>query len=196
ERIVEASLGYFITPLANVGWAVLGDRERMRSGQWLSFAFAAIGVAILTLAAGHLPWISLVLAATFSTYGFVRRRIRVPALVGQTMEMVVLAPVAMILISRGEGTNGEPLALLWLAGPLTLLPLILFAGAARRLPYSRLGLFQYIAPTLQLLLAVFLYGEPFGEARLMAFALIWMGIAIYCVDYLRFEKRAQAEARA
>ncbi|MBS0308454.1 MAG: EamA family transporter RarD [Proteobacteria bacterium] len=192
DRVVDASLGYFITPLFNVllGFLFLGERLRML--QWCATGLAAAGVAGLTWHNGSLPWISLVLAATFGTYGLLRKIAPLGALEGLTLETLVMFPLALVYLGweTAQGSNAflnDATATKWLlasAGPVTAIPLLLFAAGARRIPLSLLGLMQYITPTLQLLLGVMLYHEPFGGARLAGFALIWIGLAVYSAESL------------
>lgn len=189
-RVVDASLGYFITPLLNVvlGFVILG--ERLRPLQWCAVGLAAMGVAWLTWHGGSLPWIGLMLAATFGTYGLLRKIAPLGALEGLTLETLVMFPLAIAYLAwqTVDGNNAflnSPGTTQWLlvsAGPVTAIPLLLFAAGARRIPLSLLGLMQYIAPSLQLLLGVALYHEPFGGARLTGFALIWVGLAVYSAE--------------
>ncbi|RJG02455.1 EamA family transporter RarD [Noviherbaspirillum sedimenti] len=191
-RVVDASLGYFITPLLNVllGLLVLG--ERLRSLQWGAVGLAAAGVAWLTWHSGGLPWIGLLLAATFGIYGLLRKTAPLGALEGLTLETLLMFPAAALYLGwqSAAGANafsGAPLStqlLLAAAGPITAIPLLMFATGARRIPMSLLGLLQYISPTLQLLLGVALYDEPLGGARLLGFILIWGGLAIYSLEGL------------
>lgn len=192
-RVVDASLGYFITPLVNVmlGFVLLG--ERLRPIQWSAVGLAAAGVAWLAWQSGGLPWVALLLAATFGAYGLLRKTARLGAMEGLTLETLLMFPAACAYLAwQGSvGNNafsGAPLStqlLLAAAGPITAIPLLMFAAGARRIPMSLLGLLQYIAPSLQFLLGVALYHEPFGGARLVGFALIWGGLAVYSFEGLR-----------
>jgi chloramphenicol-sensitive protein RarD len=190
DRVVETSLGYFINPLFNVILGVVALSERLNRAQWSAVALAAFGVAYLTWSAGHPPWISLVLAFTFGMYGFVRKVIQVDALAGFGAETLLLLPFGVGYLiwceTAGIGSLGHSSlgidTLLVLGGPITAIPLVLFAFGARRIPYSTVGLLQYIGPTLQLLLGVFAFHEPFGGPRLIGFSLIWSGLAIYALD--------------
>ena len=190
DRVIDASLGYFINPLVNVVLGSLLLKERMRPVQWTAVAFAAAGVVWLTWDAGHPPWIALALGATFGVYGLLRKTASLGALEGLSLETMLLFPFAFayLLWLAQAGQNGfiaaPPLsqALLALSGPVTAIPLLLFAAAARRLPLSLLGLMQYMVPTMQLLLGVWLYHEPFGPGRLVGFALIWGGLALYTLE--------------
>jgi chloramphenicol-sensitive protein RarD len=192
DRVVEASLGYFINPLVNVlmGYVVL--RERLRRGQWAAIALAAAGVGWLTWTGGHLPWIALTLAITFGTYGLLRKTAALGALEGLSLETMILFPFALcftiwLTVSGDNHFPQAPLStqlLLISAGPITAIPLLMFAAGARRIPLSLLGLLQYIGPSLQLLLGVWLYHEPFGGARLAGFAMIWAALALYSAEGL------------
>ncbi|HVR42642.1 MAG TPA: EamA family transporter RarD [Thermoanaerobaculia bacterium] len=202
-RIVEASLGYFINPLVSVllGFFFLG--ERLRRGEWVGVGLAALGVGWLTFGAGVFPSISLLLAFSFGGYGLVRKLAGVGPIEGLTIETALLLPLAAgwLLWRAHDGTAafGEVsvgLDLLLLAsGPVTALPLLWFAAAVRRLRLATIGLLQYIAPTIQFILAVAVYGEPFGGPRLVAFALIWIAIAIYSADNVRARRGRLALTR-
>jgi chloramphenicol-sensitive protein RarD len=190
ERVVETSLGYFINPLVNVLLGVLVLSERLNRTQWTAVAIAAAGVAYLTWSAGHLPWIALTLAFSFGFYGLVRKLVQVDALAGFASETLVLLPLGAAYLmwceSVGTGVVGHATTglnlLLVLGGPLTAIPLVLFAFGARRIPYSTVGLLQYIGPTIQLVLAVFVFHEPFTRTRMIGFLLIWTALAIYAAD--------------
>jgi chloramphenicol-sensitive protein RarD len=193
DHLLDASLGYFINPLVSValGMVVLG--ERLRRLQWLAIALAATGVALLTVDAGTLPWISLVLAVTFGLYGLVRKTAKVDSLVGSTVETAIMTPIAIaylvFLAARGGGALGHAGTttelLLVATGVITAVPLLLFTSAARRLPLSTVGFLQYLAPTGQFLLAVLAFGEPFARGKLAAFACIWAGLAVFSLDAWR-----------
>lgn len=191
-RIIDASLGYFITPLLNVLLGFLLLRERLRPGQWAAVALAAAGVAWLTWQGGHLPWIGLLLAATFGTYGLLRKTAALGPLEGLSLETLLLFPLALayLIVLTWNGHNtflAAPASSRWLliaAGPITAIPLLLFAAGARRIPLSVLGLLQYIGPSLQLLLGVWLYHEPFGGDRLIGFVVIWSALAVYSLEGL------------
>jgi chloramphenicol-sensitive protein RarD len=197
-RILEGSLGYFINPLVNVLLGVLVLKERLERPVLAAVALAAAGVAWLTLQAGHPPWISLTLAVSFGLYGLLRKLVPVGAVTGLTVETLLLAPLglAYLLWARAAGRlvflSGRPGRdlLLLLAGPFTALPLLLFTGAARRLPLSTLGFLQYVSPTLQLLVAVLIYREPFTPERAVAFGFIWAALVVFAVHTVR---RGRAE---
>jgi chloramphenicol-sensitive protein RarD len=187
---VDASLGYFITPLVSVllGRVVLG--ERPRPVQWTAIAVAAGGVLWLGFQAGHVPWIGLALAATFGSYGLSKKTAPLGALEGLALETALLFPFAVSALawlpSQGHSAmlDGSPRTqwLLLASGPLTALPLLLFAAGARRIPMTMLGLLQYIAPTLQLLIAVLVFHEAFGGRSLVGYAMIWMALLLYAAE--------------
>ncbi|MBN3813051.1 EamA family transporter RarD [Paraburkholderia sp. Ac-20347] len=192
-HIVEASLGYFINPLINVVFGYAFLRERLRPLQWCAVAIATLAVAWLTWQNGTPPWISLALAVTFGGYGLLRKTAQLGALEGLALETVLLFPVALIYLTI-IGLAGAshfaraPLGLQLLlvaAGPVTAVPLLLFAAAARRIPLSMLGLIQYVTPTLQLLTGVLIYGEPFGSVRAYGYGAIWIALLIYSFEGLR-----------
>ncbi|MBC5781382.1 EamA family transporter RarD [Ramlibacter sp. USB13] len=194
--VVESSLGYFITPLVNVllGYFVL--KERPRRMQWVALAIAAAGVLWLAVFTGSLPWVGLVLAASFGIYGLLRKTAPLGALEGLALETLLLAPLAAGLLawraSQGANTAGGDaslLALLALSGPLTALPLLLFAAGARRIPLTTLGVLQYIGPTIQFALGVWLFHEPFGGPRLVGFVLIWLALVVYTGESLVWMRR-------
>jgi chloramphenicol-sensitive protein RarD len=192
EHIVETSLGYYINPLVNVVLGVVVLRERLNRAQWLAVALAAIAVGYLTVLTGGPPWIACTLALSFSLYGFVRKVISVEALPGLASETLLLAPLAVAYLgwcqAAGTGALGTGAAgisaLLIGSGLVTAIPLLLFAYGARRLPYSTVGVLQYIAPSLQLMCGVLVYHERFGLERGVGFAIIWAALLIYAADGL------------
>ena len=192
DHVMQASLGYYINPLVNVLLGVAVLRERLSRGQGLAVALAAAGVAVLTLGYGRFPWIALALATTFGLYGLVRKTVAADAVVGLAWETAILAPAAVCYLvflgARGTGAFGATAgasALLVLGGAVTALPLALFAYGARALPLSTLGFIQYLSPSLQFLLAVLLYGEPFTAAHAVSFACIWAALALLTWDLRR-----------
>jgi chloramphenicol-sensitive protein RarD len=191
--VVESSLGYFMTPLVNVLMGVVVFRERLRPMQWLAVAFAFSGVLWLTLAYGTLPWIGLALAASFGSYGLVKKKAPLPSLEGLTVETAVLVlPAALFLLAlngRDDGAflhSGVTTDLLLAAGGIvTIVPLLLFATAVKRVPLSVIGILQYIAPTIQFLLGVFAFHEPFTPTQLTGFGLVWLGLVVFTLDSVR-----------
>ncbi len=191
DRIVDASLGYFIAPLFNVLFGVMLG-ERLRLWQWISVGLAATGVAWLTISAGQLPWIGLTLAFTFGLYGLLRKTASLGALEGLTLETLVMLPLSALFLLLPE--SGSPHAfintgintslLLIAAGPVTAIPLLLFAYGARRIPLSLVGILQYIGPTIQLLLGIYLYNEAFSSTKLIGYGLIWCALGLYSIESL------------
>ena len=187
DHLVDASLGYFLNPLVNVLLGFLVLHEKLRRIEWVSVAIAAVGVTWLIAGAGVFPWISLVLAITFALYGLTRKIAGVTSIEALTIETAILLPIASgyLVYRAAQGTmafahHSTTLDLLLVAaGPLTAIPLLLFASAVRRLRLATVGLLQYISPTIQFVLAVAIFREPFGKERLIAFAIIWTAIAIY-----------------
>ena len=189
-HVVEISLGYFMGPLMNVALGLIVFRERLNRVQWLAVAIAASGVLYLSWTTGRPPWISLALGGSFALYGLVRKVAKVEALPGFTAETLLLLPLAVVYIVwvelSGTGAMGQQdigmNALLLISGPLTAIPLVLFAVGARRIPLSTIGVLQYIAPTLQLLCAVLVFHEPFTGPKVVGFMLIWAALLIYGID--------------
>ena len=197
-HIVEASLGYFITPLVNVVLGLLFLHERMRPAQWLAIGIAAAGVLYLILNAGGLLWISFTLAFSFGIYGLLRKTAHLGSLPGLTVEMAVLClpalAYALFLQSSGQAAFAHGPAsttiLLAFSGVITAVPLLLFAYGARQVPLTSLGVLQYIAPTMQFLIGVLLYGESFTPSRIIGFSLIWLALALYWRDSFRQRGRS------
>ena len=189
HRVLETSLGYFINPLLNVVVGVVVLKESMRRPEIIAVGLAALGVAILAVAGGALPWISLVLACSFSAYGFVRKMVPVEAFEGLLIETLLLVPFAAGYVAwTGYDMFDLPLrlsALLAFSGVVTAVPLLLFSAAARRLRFATLGLLQYIAPTLQFALAITAFDEPLDPVMIATFVLIWAGLALLGADLIR-----------
>lgn len=187
-HILAASFGYYLNPLANVllGRFVLG--ERLSKLQWTAVAIAGAGVSVLAAGALSQLWISLTLCVTFALYGLLRKVVAADALTGLAVESVVIAPIAAFyLVALGGqawASSNDQNALLLFAGIATTTPLLFFTAAARRLPYSTLGMLQFLAPTLQFLIAVLLYGEAFTLAHAIAFGAIWTALAFYVTSLL------------
>jgi chloramphenicol-sensitive protein RarD len=200
NQVLQASVGYFLNPLVSVLLGVVFLRERLRSLQIVSIALAAVGVLVLAVAAGTLPWIALMLAATFGLYGLMRKLLPVDSLVSLTVETLILAPLALIYVAwlgvAGEFADRGPstFALLAAGGPITAVPLLFFGAAARRLRLSTMGILQYLTPTLQFSLAVVAFREPFSMAQLVSFSCIWIAVAIYTTDSFRAARHKKLQA--
>jgi chloramphenicol-sensitive protein RarD len=202
NRVVETALGYFINPLVVVllGVTVLG--ERLRAAQWAAVGIGGFAVAVLAVDYGRLPYIALTLALSFGGYSLVKKRLGLPAAEGLFVESAVLALPAMAYLGwlawRSEVTFGHVSAahttLLVLAGATTAIPLLLFAGAANRLPLTGLGLMQYLTPTIQLACGVLVFHEPMPPARLVGFALVWLALIVFTVDAVRNAHRQSRSA--
>ncbi|MFZ6027468.1 MAG: EamA family transporter RarD [Chloroflexota bacterium] len=185
--VVETSLGYFINPLLSVLLGVLFLRERLRRVQWLAVGLAAFGVAYLTFAHGQLPWIALSLAVSFGLYGLVKKMAPLSSLYGLTLETgLVFLPAAAFLAYSDVAGQGAFLHVPWStnlflvgAGLVTVVPLLMFAAAARLVPLSVIGIMQYMTPTFQFLLGVFLYKEPFTRERMIGFAFVWVALFVF-----------------
>ena len=203
DRVLEASLGYYINPLVNVAIGALFFAESLNRTQWSAVTLASIGVGIMGLALGAVPIVALVLCFTFAGYSLIRKLIQVDGRAGFVVEVALLFPLAIGWMWKlnGEGVaimgKGTPadIALLALAGPLTAVPLILFALAAKRLTLATIGMMQYTGPTIQFLLALFVFGETFGWVHGSAFAFIWLALIVFSADGWRTTIRAKKVPR-
>jgi chloramphenicol-sensitive protein RarD len=192
-QIIQSSLGYFMTPFVSVLLGFFFLQERLRRLQLVSLLMAAIGVLLLTIQYGHIPWVALILALTFGSYGLIRKVVAVDSLTGLSVETLLLGPASLgyLIFVSWQGFGSFPAlgfqtsSLLILAGVATSVPLLLFASAARRLRLATIGFLQYITPTLHFLLAVLLYKEPFTRAHLASFLFIWCGLFCYSYDAYR-----------
>jgi chloramphenicol-sensitive protein RarD len=197
DQVVETSLGYFINPLLSVALGVVLLRERLRPAQWLPVGMAALGVIYLTAHYGHLPWIALGLATSFGLYGLMKKVAPLGAMYGLTLETALLFLPALGYLLFIEARGGGALVhagwgitlLLALAGPVTAVPLLMFASAARSIPLYMVGILQFIAPTGQFLLGVLLYHEPFTPERLVGFSVIWAALAFYWLEGIWVNRR-------
>ncbi|MFP4115436.1 MAG: EamA family transporter RarD [Spirochaetales bacterium] len=203
ERLVEASLGYYINPLVSVFLGVVVLRERLTPAQLVALLLAAAGVLVLAVSYGRIPWVSLGLAFSFGFYGLVKKVGRLNSVMSLFVELSVLAPIALVhLLARHDAGTGAFGAagqrITWLlagTGIVTIIPLLLFGAGARRIPLSRVGFLQYVAPTLMLLIGTLFYGEPFTPVHIASFALIWSALAIYTTTLVP-RRRRPCDARA
>ena len=193
DRVVEGSLGYFITPLVSVVLGVMVVGERLRRAQWAAVALGAASVTWLTVDMGRLPWVSLFLAATFGIYGLVKKMVDRPPLDMLAIELTVMLPLALVFLgtrlSGGDdalvSAAGSEYVVLLGSGLFTVVPLLCFAGAVQRVPLSVIGVIQYLSPSTHFVLGVVAYDEPLGGGRLVGFLLVWLGLAVFTVDGLR-----------
>jgi len=199
ERVLETSVGYYINPLISVVLGVVFLGERLRGVQWIAIALAAVGVLNELVIVGALPTVALVLAVTFGLYGLVRKRLALDSIQGLAIESILLLPLAVIafiqLARAGSMQSFEqgPIGVVFLAltGVVTSAPLLCFTAAANRLPLVVIGMFQYLAPTITMLLAIFYYGEPFSVAKALTFAFVWSGIAVFSIDAWQRQMRGR-----
>jgi chloramphenicol-sensitive protein RarD len=201
NRVVDASLGYFINPLLNVVIGVIAFQERLRLTQWGAVAVAALGVVWLIAVAGSVPWFGLTIAVSFSLYGYFRKSAHLGALHGLLLETLLVFPIALALLTWnsptppfGEVQSWGMRGLLCLSGLVTAVPLWLFSYAARKVPLSLLGIIQYVSPSIQFALGVFAWSEPFSKAKLVGYALIWLAVAAYAVEGFWTHRKAMALA--
>lgn len=203
-RTLDASLGYFLLPLFNVALGVLLLGERLTRGEWIGVMLAALGVGYLALVSPRLPWVALVLAASFGVYGLVKKQTELPAAEGMALEtgLIALPALAVLgwLATRGQLAFGQAGAgtdaLLISTGVMTTVPLVAFAVAARRLTLAALGMLQYISPTLQFLLGVFVLHEPVDAQRLAGFAAVWLGLLVFSAGAYRRHRTRLRHANA
>ncbi|MGX6601514.1 EamA family transporter RarD [Micromonosporaceae bacterium Da 78-11] len=204
SRVVETALGYFITPLVVVLLGVTVQRERLRAWQWIAVGVGALAVAVLAVDYGHLPYIALLLAASFGSYSLIKKRLKLPPAEGLFVESAVLALPALVYLGWLNVTGGAEFGhvsaghtiLMVFSGVATAVPLLLFAGAANRVPLVGLGIMQYVAPILQLACGVLIFHEPMPAARLAGFGLVWIALIIFTVDGIRGARAAGRAARA
>lgn len=200
ERILETSLGYYINPLISFMLGMVVLREKLTRVKVIAICLAALGVANQALVLGYLPWVSLVLAVSFGIYGLIRKTVAVEAIEGLAVESLLLVPVSLgyviYLVSSQQGAFMHSSALvnfcIVLAGPMTAIPLILFSAGARLIPLSMIGFLQYLAPSISLLIAVFVYNETFTQAHAVTFVLIWSALGLVTWDTVRRERYSAA----
>lgn len=199
EHIVETSLGYFINPLVSVFLGMMFLSERMRPLQWIAIGIAALGIVYQLIYFGAIPWIALWLAFSFGFYGLMRKNMNLPSVVGLALETMMILPFALLgllwLYINGEADfgslNRQTDLLLMFGGIVTSFPLLFFAAAVVRLPLSIAGMFQYIAPTISIFVAVLMYNEPFGLDRFITFACIWLALIIFTAETFYHHRKAR-----
>lgn len=199
NQVIQTSLGYYMNPLITVLFGVIFLKEKMYAGQWGALVLAAIGVFYITFQYGEIPWVSLSLALSFAFYSLAKKVVRLEAMIGLAWETLFVAPIAfgyllMLQVNGGETMSSLAwwqLLLLTMAGVATAMPLYWFAQATNRLPLSTVGFIQYLAPTISLLTAVFLFGEPFTQTHFISFAFIWSALIVFTVSSFRRSRRVE-----
>lgn len=202
DHVVEASLGYYINPLVSILLGMIFLQERFSKAQWLAFALAGTGVLYMTLKFGSVPWLALLLAFSFGTYGLLKKLVPLNAMFGLTIETLIVTPAALFfLVQQQSGpwasVNWGSLTTLLVfgAGVVTAVPLLLFSAGAKRIPLSMVGFLQYFAPTIMLVIGVFLYDEPFTSVHAVAFTFIWSGLAVYTMARMKRMKKYEPKVR-
>lgn len=203
DQVLEASLGYFIGPLVGVALSMILFKERMRTLQWVAIGFALLSVVIQVVMLGNLPWVSLILAFSFSTYGTIQRQTPLTAVDAMFVETAMLLPLCLWWFWQADVASSQlsfwvssNIWLLMLAGPVTLIPLLLFNKSTKMVAYSILSFMNYLTPTFIFFLAVFYYNEPFDLPRLMVFGLIWFGLLLFSIDLWRHRPSKMIKADA
>lgn len=201
NHVIEASLGYYINPLVSILLGMIVLKEKFSKSQWLAFLLAALGVLYMTINFGSVPWLALLLAFSFGSYGLLKKLVPLNAIFGLTIETLIVTPVAMLFLiqqQNGPWTQVEWWSTTtWLvfgAGVVTAIPLLLFSAGAKRIPLSMVGFLQYFAPTIMLMIGVFIYEEPFTDVHAISFSLIWAGLAVYTVTRMKRLKKYEAKA--
>lgn len=199
DYVIEGSLGYFINPLLTVLLAVVLFRERISRLQWISIALAFLGVAIMTVEAGRFPWIAFLLSTSFASYAAVKKKTTLPAIAGLGMETAILAPIAIGLLfyflrmqHTAESRSTTTWTLLALGGPITTLPLVLFASAAQKVPLVAMGMLQYVGPSLQFLLGLFWFREEVSTVRFVGFGFVWLALALFTWGTILLEREKRS----
>lgn len=196
NQILEASLGYFICPLTGILLSLVILKERLRMFQWVAVGLAGAGVLVQLIVLGKLPWVSLTLAFSFSIYGLMHRHTPLDALSAMFIETALLTPIFIYWFIQGNVASSDlslwlspQILLLMLAGPVTLVPLLLFNKATKMVAYSLLSFMNYLTPSIIFLMAIFLYHEPFNQSTLITFGLIWLGLMFFSYDLWKYRKR-------
>jgi chloramphenicol-sensitive protein RarD len=201
DHVIESSLGYFVTPIVSVAFGVFFFRERLRQWQYAALGLGALAVALLAFDYGQPPWIALVLALSFGTYGLLKKLADVGAAESLAIETLVLLVPALIYLGALQASGGATfthespgeMALLIAVGPITAVPLLFFAGAVTRVPLTVMGMLQYLAPVLQFLVGLLIVGEAMPATRWIGFGLVWIALVVLSIDGLRASRRARAE---
>jgi chloramphenicol-sensitive protein RarD len=199
KYVIESSLGYFINPMFNVVLGVILFKERLHPSQWLAVAIAAIGLLVMTAGNDGFPWLAVTLATSFALYAAVKKKTTLPAIAGLGMETAILLPIALAAIAYFSYTNPQASnrtstewGLLVFGGPITTIPLVLFAAAAKKVPMAAMGMLQYIAPSLQFAFGVFLFHEVVSPQRLLGFGIVWLALVVftgYLIASARYQKK-------
>ncbi|MBX0357995.1 EamA family transporter RarD [Halobacillus sp. Nhm2S1] len=201
DHVVEASLGYYINPLVSILLGMIVLKEKFSKAQWLAFLLAALGVIYMTVNFGSVPWLALLLAFSFGSYGLLKKLVPLNAMFGLTIETLIVTPIAMVFLFQQQTGQWESIdfwswttAIVFGAGIVTAIPLLLFSAGAKRIPLSMVGFLQYFAPTIMLIIGIFLYDEPFTDVHAVSFTLIWAGLAVYTVTRMKRLKKYEAKA--
>ncbi|MYL49627.1 EamA family transporter RarD [Halobacillus litoralis] len=201
DHVVEASLGYYINPLVSILLGMIVLKEKFSKAQWLAFLLAALGVIYMTVNFGSVPWLALLLAFSFGSYGLLKKLVPLNAMFGLTIETLIVTPIAMVFLFQQQTGQWSTIdfwswttAIVFGAGIVTAIPLLLFSAGAKRIPLSMVGFLQYFAPTIMLIIGIFLYDEPFTDVHAVSFTLIWAGLAVYTVTRVKRLKKYEAKA--
>lgn len=201
DHVVEASLGYYINPLVSILLGMIVLKEKFSKAQWLAFLLAALGVIYMTVNFGSVPWLALLLAFSFGSYGLLKKLVPLNAMFGLTIETLIVTPVALVFLFQQQTGQWSTIdfwswttAIVFGAGIVTAIPLLLFSAGAKRIPLSMVGFLQYFAPTIMLIIGIFLYDEPFTDVHVVSFTLIWAGLAVYTVTRMKRLKKYEAKA--
>lgn len=201
NHVVEASLGYYINPLVSILLGMIVLKEKFSKAQWLAFLLAALGVIYMTVNFGSVPWLALLLAFSFGSYGLLKKLVPLNAMFGLTIETLIVTPVALVFLFQQQTGQWSTIdfwswttAIVFGAGIVTAIPLLLFSAGAKRIPLSMVGFLQYFAPTIMLIIGIFLYDEPFTDVHAVSFTLIWAGLAVYTVTRMKRLKKYEAKA--
>lgn len=201
DHVVEASLGYYINPLVSILLGMIVLKEKFSKAQWLAFLLAALGVIYMTVNFGSVPWLALLLAFSFGSYGLLKKLVPLNAMFGLTIETLIVTPVALVFLFQQQTGQWSTFdfwswttAIVFGAGIVTAIPLLLFSAGAKRIPLSMVGFLQYFAPTIMLIIGIFLYDEPFTDVHVVSFTLIWAGLAVYTVTRMKRLKKYEAKA--